>query len=313
MRFSRISLTLIAGALLASAAAHAADNAIIITPGSGVTLRSKDVGSGVQSPIDILGDISGNAIYGTAGTANANVLSIQGESGMTPVGVSAAASAFADGWNLTEGTKADAKSSATDTTAITAMQVWKEISYLLQNALSVTGSNVGGYDTGSAPFVSVTPGASSKTSGEAIGCATGTCTGNQGAVFAIPVARTNGGSGLITQFQWTSVGGSVVGIMVKLWDANPTNTTCKDQTAYSGSTTDDAHLLTPPFALTPAAPAVTTGDAKTYASYSFTPPLSFKNQDGTASKNIYACVISTGSDTADESSAVSAQLSAVQD
>jgi hypothetical protein len=175
------------------------------------------------------------------------------------------------------------------------------------------GGSVGGYDTGSAPFVSVTPGASSKTSGEAIGCATGTCAGNQGAVFSLPVARINGGGGLLTQFQWTSTGGSTIGIMVKLWDVNPTNTTCKDQTAYSGSTTDDAHLLTPPFSLTPAAPAVTTGDAKTYASYSFLPPLSFKNQDSTATEYVYVCVISAGSDTADESTAVSAQLSAVQD
>lgn len=56
----------------------AADNAVVVTTGSGLTLRSRDVGAGVQSLQQILGDTSGNAIYGTAGTANANVLTIQG-------------------------------------------------------------------------------------------------------------------------------------------------------------------------------------------------------------------------------------------
>lgn len=63
----------------------AADNGIIITPcGTGcVTTRSKDVGLGVQSGIGILGDTAGNPIYGTAGTANANVLTVQGIASMT--------------------------------------------------------------------------------------------------------------------------------------------------------------------------------------------------------------------------------------
>jgi hypothetical protein len=46
----------------------------------------------------------------------------------------------ADGQQVTLGAKADAKSSATDTTAISIMQVLKELSYLLQNPLAVTGS-----------------------------------------------------------------------------------------------------------------------------------------------------------------------------
>ena len=178
---------------------------------------------------------------------------------------------------------------------------------------STTGFSVGGYDTGSAPLVSATPGNSAKSAGMAVGCATGTCSGNQGAIFSLPVARTTGGSGLLLQFQWTSTGGDTTGKLVRLWDVLPANTTCKDQTNFSGSATDDVHLLTAPFSITPAAPASTQGDAKTYASYSFTPPLSFKNQDGTASKNIYACVVSAGSDTADESTAVWAAGNATQD
>jgi hypothetical protein len=47
-----------------------------------------------------------------------------------------------DGKNVTLGAKADARSTATDTTAITAMQVLKQISYMLQNpaAVNVTQS-----------------------------------------------------------------------------------------------------------------------------------------------------------------------------
>lgn len=49
----------IALALLVSTAAHAADNAIILTPGSGVTMRSIDIGAGVQAPGHALVDASG--------------------------------------------------------------------------------------------------------------------------------------------------------------------------------------------------------------------------------------------------------------
>lgn len=69
--------------LLLSSNAFAADNAVVVTAGTGLTLRSRDVGAGVQSLQQILGDTSGNAIYGTAGTANANILTIQGIASMT--------------------------------------------------------------------------------------------------------------------------------------------------------------------------------------------------------------------------------------
>lgn len=65
----------------------AADNAVTLTPGAGVTMRTKDIGAGVQSPFNILGDTAGASIYGTAGTANANVLTIQGIASGTTVPV----------------------------------------------------------------------------------------------------------------------------------------------------------------------------------------------------------------------------------
>lgn len=74
-------------ALLVPISAEAANNTVLLTPCSSgcVTMRSQDVGAGVESAVNILGDTSGNAIYGTAGTANANVLTVQGIASMTPI------------------------------------------------------------------------------------------------------------------------------------------------------------------------------------------------------------------------------------
>jgi hypothetical protein len=69
---------------------------------------------------------------GTAGTPSADVISVQGHSSMTAIAVSAAASSFADNSIATLGAKADAKSTATDTTSISAMSVWKQVSASVQ-------------------------------------------------------------------------------------------------------------------------------------------------------------------------------------
>ncbi len=46
--------------------------------GSNVVMRSKDVGGGVESSITIPGDATGAIAWGTAGVANANVMTVQG-------------------------------------------------------------------------------------------------------------------------------------------------------------------------------------------------------------------------------------------
>lgn len=99
---------------------------------------------------------------GTAGAASSDVISVQGIASMTalkvdgsgvtqPVSAASGAvvsGAFAsgsvsDGAMVTLGSKADAKSTATDTTAVTAMQVLKEISYMEQNPASRAVTNAG--------------------------------------------------------------------------------------------------------------------------------------------------------------------------
>lgn len=169
-------------------------------------------------------------------------------------------------------------------------------------AQSVT--NVGGFDSGSLPIQTATPNSSSHAAGSSVG-----------GLFKIPVARTLGGGALPIRFIWISSGGAVTQLLVRLWDVNPTGGlfACADQTAYVGTIAADQHLVTIPFAFTPAAPASTVGDTKTYAEQDFTPPLSIRNQDSTQTQFVYACVVTTATDTADESAAVYANLLGPQD
>jgi hypothetical protein len=67
--------------------------------GSAVTLKTKDVGDGVECSQSIPSDTSGNPAWGTAGTPNANVMSVQGMSGGQALPVSGAVTANA-GTNL---------------------------------------------------------------------------------------------------------------------------------------------------------------------------------------------------------------------
>lgn len=72
-------------AVLIGGPAFAADNAIVLTPGVGVTERSIDVGSGVQAPGVVPVGVNGTSAWGTAGTANANVVTVQGIAAGTPL------------------------------------------------------------------------------------------------------------------------------------------------------------------------------------------------------------------------------------
>lgn len=161
---------------------------------------------------------------------------------------------------------------------------------------TVSGSNIGGYDTGPVQ-VTATPANSSHAAGTSVG-----------GLFTLSLARTSGGSGEITQVLFKSSGASTGQYVVRIWGRNPTNTTCTDNSAFAGSNTDDAQLITPPFSITPAAPAVTTGDANTYASVLNT-NYGFLTSGNT---NVYACVVTVATDTADENKAVYVTMDALQ-
>jgi hypothetical protein len=55
--------------------------------GSAVTLKTKDVGGGVECSQSIPSDTSGSPAWGTAGSANANVMTVQGIASGTPLPV----------------------------------------------------------------------------------------------------------------------------------------------------------------------------------------------------------------------------------
>lgn len=59
--------------------------------GTNVTMRAKDVGSGVESSITIPGDATGAIAWGTAGSSNSNVMSVQGIASGTSLPVTASA------------------------------------------------------------------------------------------------------------------------------------------------------------------------------------------------------------------------------
>ncbi len=85
------------------AASLAADNGVVVTNGSGVTLKTKDVGAGVQMSQVGLSDSTGALIYGTAGISNANVVSIQGIASGTAVPISGSVSVTGTGaFNLSQ-------------------------------------------------------------------------------------------------------------------------------------------------------------------------------------------------------------------
>lgn len=142
-------------------------------------------------------------------------------------------------------------------------------------------------------------------------------TGNQSGIFVVPIGRITGAaasagpvgvSNIVTQFAMTSNGGSTGQYVVRVWTQPPVNTTCVDNTAFAGNfAIDDNYLMTPPFALTPAAPAVTTGDANTYASLTVQ-TFDFVNQNGLA----YVCLQTVSTDTADQNKAIRIMMSGPQ-
>lgn len=155
---------------------NAADSAVYIRPGTGVNLDTADLaletggnlatlaGAVADSKVNInisSGSIANTSFAVTQGTASnlkaeahlydsstngigstGNALDVNIKSGS--IANTSFASTIADGASVTLGAKADAKSAATDTTAVTIMQVLKEISYMEQNpasrAVTFTGS-----------------------------------------------------------------------------------------------------------------------------------------------------------------------------
>lgn len=170
------------------------------------------------------------------------------------------------------------------------------LAFLLATALAPApaAAQVAGVSAHSGPVSAVaTPANSSHAAGTSVG-----------GLFQF----TLGDAGILTGFWWKSTGGSTGQLVIRIWDKNPSNSTCTDNSAFAGSDTDDANLITPPFALTPAAPPSTTGDAATYASL-LGQTFDFKNADNPPTEKLYACAVTVATDTLDQNHQVRASLS----
>jgi hypothetical protein len=112
------------------------------TASSGLNGRLQRIAQRISSLITALGSPfqAGGSIGNTTFAATqATATNLKAE--VVGTGTFAVQAAVADGASVTFGAKADAKSTATDTTAITAMSVWKQVSASVQAiAASVAGS-----------------------------------------------------------------------------------------------------------------------------------------------------------------------------
>lgn len=127
------------------------------------TVKNEDVASASADPLIIVGAIQAATPADTAGTdldyaplqmsggrlwvdASGKTLTV-GSHAVTNAGTFAVQAAEADGANVTLGAKADAKSTATDTTSISAMSVLKQISASVQAPPSQAVTNAGTFVT----------------------------------------------------------------------------------------------------------------------------------------------------------------------
>lgn len=176
---------------------------------------------------------------------------------------------------------------------------------LLSSAAYGQNYNVSGYDSG--PVNNSTGGSvanSSHAAGQSVG-----------SLMTVPIGRPSLfqslNSGIVTNFMLVSPGGSTGSYVVRIWQKNPVNTTCTDNSAFVSSATDDLNLITSPFSVTASAPAVTTGDSKTYGLVSGM-TVDFKNADSPPTPNLYVCVVTVATDTADQNTTIRVMLSGPQ-
>jgi hypothetical protein len=110
-----------------------------------------------------------------------------------------------------------------------------------------------------------------------------------GGLQSLSVFRTNGGGGTLGKIRVGFKGTSQTpNLVIYVWEANPTTTTCANGTPFSAGAADWPNLVDA-YSVTTAAPAGTT---MTTGSVDIATPV--KNRDGSSTTNLYVCVV-TGS------------------
>lgn len=236
------------------------------------------------------------------------------------------ANAYLAALNTFFGFTNNAKSAATDSTSITAMQVIKQISASVQAAASslaswvtghgtaatalrvelptdgtgVVGLNAGSALIGKAGIDQTTPGTTNLVSAgfsrhvastptvQNASYVSGNCIGG---FNAVTVAVNNGQSGFITNFRVGSVGGATPTVTVYLFSANPSASTCTDKSTFTLNSADVDKLIALPTAATLAAP---TGTTVTFGGVDYSPPKPFiaGGSTGSGVATIYYALVS---------------------
>lgn len=162
----------------------------------------KQISASIQAAASSL---SGTLTVGSHAVTNAGTFAVQ------------SASTVVDGGSVTLGAKADAKSTATDTTAITAMQVWKQISASVQAiatsiagtvTVSITDTTFSSYETVAASQTAQVLGGSGATGDYLKGCEVTPATTSPGNVILLDNA---------TSYTIFTGGASSVGSLVPFW------------------------------------------------------------------------------------------------
>lgn len=163
----------ISGSVTANTAATATATAPSYVEGSSDPLsmdlsgRLRVTGAGGAFPITAASGAIASGAYASGAFASGSIASGAVASGAIASGAVASgayasgayvAGSISDGADVTLGAKADAKSTATDTTAITVMQVLKEISFMEQTPASRAVTNAGTFAVQSTPAVSTAGG-----------------------------------------------------------------------------------------------------------------------------------------------------------
>ncbi len=324
--------------LALSLPSYAADN-IAVTAGTGTTVKMKDVGAGVLESQVLLSDSTGASILGVAGTANSNVVTVQGIAGGTmqpvsigtalPAGTNVIGHTIIDTGSTTAVTQATASNLnatvvGTGTFGVQAAQsgTWNvtnisgTVSLPTGAATAAKQPALGTAGTASSDVITV-QGAASMTpltvGGLDVNVATtptiqnasyvsGNC---MGGFQAVSLARVSGGSGIINKFSLISTGGGTTTLQVYIFDSNPSGSTCTDKSTFSIATADQSKLLTT-FAVLP---AVLTGVTMTEAELS-NMAAPFKT-NGNA--NVYVGIVSAGTWTPASTTDLIFRLGAIQD
>lgn len=108
-----------------------------------------------------------------------------------------------------------------------------------------------------------------------------------GGLQTISIGSTNGLSGILQQIQVASKGGSTVGIVVYVWQTNPSSSTFTDKSNIVVSQADNEALILQPQLLTPAI-VVSAQDTTTYASAT---NLASPFVNGSSNTNLYVALV----------------------